>query len=205
MVRALAFLACIVSSIALADDTPSKERKLIELGEIRRGERLTELQGGLNLLKARLHQQIRSSRGVDSSGIPINAIHADHQIKATQERIDAVQREMDSVRTVKVYYPNIVLNSLHVGDIGILVDQYGVGATGRVATIVDDNNVIVTFDSQTLWLKRNTRGLKIGRPLDLSMPLEVTGTTTHKSIGRGGRKFFVLEPFHFREIDPEER
>jgi hypothetical protein len=201
MLRAvLVCVVCLTGLMAVADDLPPNVQRLIELGEIRRKERLAELEGGLLVLKARLHETIRG-QGELGTGLPANAIGKGHAVERAQEKIDAVLRDIEAVKMEKIFYPNVTLKSMRVGDIGLLADPFGVGMTAKISKIVDDKNMIVTVDAQPIWLQVGTKGQKVGKQLALTMPFEVTGTTTHKSVGSGSKKLFMLAPFHFPDID----
>ena len=126
----------------------------------------------------------------------------ENEIPKLKERVVVAIHEIESVRAQKYYSPNITLKTMKVGDIGVLVDPYGAQVTAKITQIVDEESAIIAVDSQSIWLTVDTTGLKVGKRFVMTMPFEVTGTTTHKSVGGGSKTMFVLEQFFFPPDEP---
>ena len=208
MLRAvLACVVCVVGLVAVADEISPKVKKVIELGEIRRAERLSELDGGIRVMKAQYEVLKTKLHSTDTNSLTQptgrNTSHGENrkatenEIQKLKERVVVAINEIESVREQKYYSPNITLKAMRVGDVGIVVDSYGSQMTAKIAQIVDEESAIITVEAQSIWLTVDTTGLKVGKRFVMNMPFEVTGTTTHKSVGGGAKKMFVLEQFFF--------
>lgn len=209
MIRLILASAIFLPSFALFadDDLSPNVKRAIELGEIRRKERIAELEGGLRAMKVQ-YERMKSSTRLEEEAQKDKvtarktteaevAAKKEKALQNLKERAVEALKEIDSIRSQKYYCPNMTLSSMKVGEIGKIVDPYGTKLTAKVIQIVDDESLIMQVDSEHICLIVDTKDLRVGKKFTLSMAFEVTGTTEYKLPSGKTKKVFVLEQFFF--------
>lgn len=199
--RYIAFLVILAVSFDISADEKldavlkrGVERREKELARL--DETIETLNADLKLLqKSTVNTKAKKTQVLDSGKKVFTSKEArTKSIEAVEAKIAKYTAQRDEIKALKYILPEITVDSLKVGSIGVPVLQSGAPADFEIQSVVDKDNAVAKVGDLTLWLEMPTVGMVDGKRFAYRGLMETTGTRSYKTVGGTTKTVFTLRP-----------